>query len=118
MPIAIFSRRTIIKLTSYKIYFYFLNKNIISRFQYSFATLFTIVRQCVLTTIPRIWHIGVYNLGPIEERHEKVIFAFGVGARHSGILYDSRTFCRIRACYSDEQQQSGVVHDPNIMHLL
>jgi len=55
----------------------------------------------ILTAISGAWHIGVHNLGPVEKRQEKVIFALGIGARSGGTFYDPGAFCRVRTgcCY-------------------
>lgn len=82
------------------------------RFNPSFATTY------ILTVISGVRHVGVCKIGPVEEGHEKVIFALGIGTRHSDVFYGPGAFCRIRAGCCHEQQQNAVVHNPGIIHRL
>lgn len=72
----------------------------------------------ILTVISGARHIGIHKLGPVEEGHEKVIFALGIGTWHGDAFYGSGTFCRICAGCCREQQQNAVVHNPGIIHRL
>jgi len=72
----------------------------------------------ILTAISGAWHIGVHNLGPVEECQEKVIFALGIGARSGGTFYDPGAFCRVRTGCRYEQRQNAVVNNPDVIHRL
>jgi len=73
------------------------------------------LQHTVLTAVSAVWHILVHEFGPVEQRHEKMILALGYGSRPRDAVYESRTLCRIRARYRDQQQQSS---DADIAHCL
>lgn len=57
-------------------------------------------------------------LATIVKRHEKVVFAPGVGARPDDAVYEPAAFCRTRVRYHGEQQQSAALHNPGTVHRL
>lgn len=80
------------------------------------GSIFSLAIAYILTNVSRVRHIG--GLGPVEKRHEEVIFALGIGTRPGSAFYDPGAFCRIRTGCCYEQQQNAVVHNPGVIHRL